>query len=52
LQLAHSERDRVAAAYNHAKYLAQRAALMQHWADYLDATLQGKVVFGNFKQWA
>lgn len=50
LQLAHSERDRVAAAYNHAKYLAQRAALMQHWADYLDATLQGKVVFGNFKQ--
>ena len=39
LQLAHQKRDKVAAAYNHAKYLKQRAAMMQWWADYLDAQL-------------
>jgi hypothetical protein len=37
LQRAHQKRDKVAAAYNHAKYLKQRAAMMQWWADYLDA---------------
>lgn len=39
LQLAHQKRDKVAAAYNHAKYLSQRATMMQWWADYLDAQL-------------
>jgi hypothetical protein len=39
LQLAHLKRNKVAAAYNHAKYLNQRAAMMQWWADYLDAQL-------------
>lgn len=39
LQLAHQKRNRVAAAYNHAKYLAQRKTMMQWWADYLDAQL-------------
>ena len=39
LQLAHIKRNKVAAAYNHAKYLTQRKALMQWWADYLDAQL-------------
>jgi hypothetical protein len=39
LQLAHQMRNKVAAAYNHAKYLNQRAAMMQWWADYLDAQL-------------
>lgn len=39
LQLAHMKRNKVAAAYNHAKYLPQRAAMMQWWADYLDAQL-------------
>ncbi len=39
LQLAHMKRNKVAAAYNHAKYLKQRAAMMQWWADYLDAQL-------------
>ncbi|MBB5061948.1 phage integrase central domain-containing protein [Granulicella mallensis] len=37
LQLAHMKRDKVAAAYNHAKYLKPRAEMMQWWADYLDA---------------
>jgi integrase len=39
LQLAHTKRNKVAAAYNHAKYLKQRTAIMQWWADYLDARL-------------
>lgn len=38
LQLAHSPRDAVSAAYNHALYLDQRAKMMQEWADYLDAS--------------
>lgn len=36
LQLAHSERDEVSAAYNHALYLEPRAKMMQWWADFLD----------------
>jgi len=39
LQLAHMKRDKVAAAYNHAKYLSQRAEMMQWWADHLDDQL-------------
>jgi integrase len=39
LQLAHQKRNKVAAAYNHAKYLKQRNAMMQWWADYLDGQL-------------
>lgn len=39
LQLAHQKRNKVAAAYNHAKYLTQRKTMMQWWADYLDTQL-------------
>jgi integrase len=39
LQLAHIKRDKVAGAYNHAKYLKQRIKMMEWWADYLDAEL-------------
>jgi len=35
-QLAHSERNAVRAAYNHAQYLPERRTMMQWWADYLD----------------
>jgi integrase len=35
-QLAHGERDKVRAAYNHAQYLSERQEMMQWWADYLD----------------
>jgi integrase len=35
-QLAHTERNNVRAAYNHAQYLPERRQLMQWWADYLD----------------
>lgn len=34
--LAHQEKDAVRAAYNRAKYLPERAKLMQEWADLLD----------------
>jgi integrase len=44
LQLAHQERNEVSAAYNHATYLKQRSAMMQHWADYLDNCTTSKVV--------
>ena len=40
-QLAHGERDKVRAAYNHADYLPERRRMMQAWADYLD-TLRGQ----------
>jgi len=34
-QLAHSERNRARAAYNHTDYLPERRRMMQDWADYL-----------------
>ena len=36
-QLAHKDGDSIRAAYNHAEYLEQRRAMMQAWADWLDA---------------
>lgn len=50
LQLAHIPDNEVSSAYNHATYLRQRSAMMQHWADYLDGCLGGKVIAGNFKR--
>ncbi len=43
-QLAHQERDRVSASYNHAFYLKQRVELMQWWADYLDQAIGRNVI--------
>jgi integrase len=40
LQLAHANDDKTEAAYNHALYLPQRAAMLQWWADYLDTELE------------
>jgi integrase len=45
-QLAHSERNTVRAAYNHAQYLPERREMMQWWADYL-AKASGKPVRGR-----
>lgn len=39
VQLAHANDDKTDAAYNYALYLPQRTAMMQWWADYLDAEL-------------
>jgi integrase len=41
LQLAHQERDQVAAAYNHATYLRERRAMLKAWADHLDKLRKG-----------
>lgn len=39
-QLAHGERDKVRAAYNHAQYLPERRKMMAAWANYLDRLKQ------------
>ena len=36
-QLAHAVPDALGRAYNRTEFLAQRRAMMQKWADYLDA---------------
>jgi integrase len=41
LQLAHSERNEVRAAYNRAKRIPERRAMMQSWADYLEKLRAG-----------
>ncbi len=41
LQLAHTPRNAVSAAYNHALYLKPRAKMMQDWADYLESVQRG-----------
>ena len=44
-QLAHTERNKVRAAYNRAQYLAERRKMMQAWADYLSGlTSAGQIV--------
>jgi integrase len=43
-QLAHDERNKVRAAYNHAQYLPERRRMMQQWADYLDDVADGGTV--------
>ena len=40
-QLAHAVRDPNGRAYNRTAHLAERRAMMQHWADYLDTLRQG-----------
>lgn len=41
-QLAHRERNQVFAAYSHhAQFMAERRAMMQGWADHLDALRKG-----------
>ncbi len=40
-QLAHAERNKIKAAYNHAEHLPERRTMMQAWADYLDGLKAG-----------
>lgn len=40
-QLAHAPKDKVASAYDRAKFLDERKVMMQAWADYLDAVERG-----------
>jgi integrase len=41
-QLAHIERNKVRAAYNHAQYLPERRKMMQWWGDYVDEQKEAK----------
>lgn len=41
IQLAHTQSNKVRAAYNHAEHLQERKAMMQDWSNYLDK-LQNK----------
>ncbi|MBN3822373.1 tyrosine-type recombinase/integrase [Burkholderia sp. Ac-20384] len=36
MQLAHKDKDKTRATYNHAKYMPERREMMQAWADWLD----------------
>ena len=48
-QLAHGERNKVRAAYNHAEYLPERRVMMQWWGDYIErVTIDGEVIEGKF----
>lgn len=40
--LAHAERNQVRATYNRAGYIAERTAMMQEWADWLDRLRAGR----------
>lgn len=42
-QLAHSDRNKIRAVYNHAEYLPERRKMMQAWADYLDGIKAGQM---------
>ena len=39
-QLAHCERNKVRASYNHAQYLPERREMMQWWGNYLDKLIR------------
>lgn len=43
-QLAHSERNRMRAAYNKATYLPERIKMMQDWSDHVTAIVSGSKV--------
>ncbi len=43
-QLAHEETNKVRGTYNHADYLADRAKMMQHWADFIGGLQKGAQV--------
>ena len=49
-QLAHKSRDAVRATYNRAEYLAERAQMMQQWADVVDSMSASdkRVIAGKF----
>ena len=50
LQLAHQERNAISAAYNHATYLADRASMMQSWANHVDKLRKGADVIQLHKR--
>lgn len=47
-QLAHTEKNSVKAAYNHARHLPERRKMMQTWADYLESLARGAEIIPIF----
>lgn len=43
-QLAHAERNKVRASYNHAQYLPERQRMVQWWADHLDSVSKLRIM--------
>ena len=50
LQLAHAQRNQVAAAYNRSARLSERQEMMRAWADYLDGLRQSDNVVNLNRQ--
>lgn len=44
MQLTHTVKDHLGAAYNRAKFLADRREMMNTWGDYLDELRDGKII--------
>lgn len=44
MQLAHKDKDKTRAAYNHAKYLPQRIVMLRWYNDYLDELRKGRYI--------
>lgn len=44
MQLAHVKKNKTAAAYNHAQYMAERIRMMQDWSDYVYSLREGSNV--------
>lgn len=44
MQLAHAKKNKTAAAYNHAQYMAERIRMMQDWSDYVYSLREGSNV--------
>jgi integrase len=49
-QMAHIDRNKVRAAYNHAQYFEERKQMMQWWGDYLEGAANREVVVRHFKR--
>jgi integrase len=49
-QLAHAERNKARASYNQAKYLEERRAMMQQWADLTDEMARAESTFTPIKR--
>ena len=49
-QLHHKKVNAVRAAYNRAEYLAERAKMMQWWADWIDDCRKSNVIYTNFAE--
>lgn len=45
-QLAHLERDKIRASYNHAQYLPERRKMMEWWGDYIQKQIDN-IIYGT-----